>query len=73
MTQLHKLSELSKQLSVSRSTLERDIERGNLLALKVGGGVRVPSDEVERYISTLIDAKTAKEEAKYAKEKARAV
>ena len=53
MTQLVKIAELSKQLNVSRSTLEREIDRGNLQALKIGSSVRITSDEVERYIASL--------------------
>ena len=57
MTQLVKIAELSKQLNVSRSTLEREIDRGNLNALKVGASIRSSSEEVERYISSLPLAK----------------
>ena len=57
MTQLVKIAELSKQLNVSRSTLERERDRGNLNALKVGASIRISSEEVERYISSLPLAK----------------
>ena len=57
MTQLVKIAELSNQLNVSRSTLEREIDRGNLNALKVGASIRISSEEVERYISSLPLAK----------------
>jgi len=57
MTQLVKIAELSKQLNVSRSTIEREIIAGNLNALKVGAGIRISSDEVERYIASLPLAK----------------
>ena len=53
MTQLVKINELSKQLSVSPSSIRREIEIGNLNALKIGSSVRITSDEVERYIASL--------------------
>ena len=53
MTQLVKINELSKQLSVSHSSIRREIEKGNLNALKIGSSVRITSDEVERYIASL--------------------
>jgi len=53
MTQLVKIAELSKQLSVSPSSIRREIDRGNLQALKIGSSVRITSDEVERYIASL--------------------
>jgi excisionase family DNA binding protein len=53
MTQLVKIAELSKQLSVSPSSIRREIDRGNLQAIKIGSSVRITSDEVERYIASL--------------------
>jgi len=53
MTQLVKINELSKQLSVSPSSIRREIEKGNLQVLKIGSSVRITSDEVERYIASL--------------------
>ena len=53
MTQLVKIAELSKQLSVSPSSIRREIDRGNLQALKIGSSVRITSDEVESYIASL--------------------
>ena len=53
MTHLVKIAELSKQLSVSPSSIRREIDRGNLQALKIGSSVRITSDEVERYIASL--------------------
>ena len=53
MTQLVKIAELSKQLSVSPSSIRREIDRGNLQALKIGSSVRITSDEVDRYIASL--------------------
>ena len=53
MTQLVKIAELSKQLSVSPSSIRREMDKGNLQALKIGSSVRITSDEVERYIASL--------------------
>jgi excisionase family DNA binding protein len=53
MAELVKVSELSKQLKVSPSSIRREIEKGNLQALKIGSSVRITSDEVERYIASL--------------------
>lgn len=53
MTELVKVSELSKQLKISPSHIRREIEKGNLQALNVGASVRITSEEVERYIAQL--------------------
>ncbi len=53
MTQLVKIAELSKQLNISASSIRREIDKGNLQALKIGSSVRITSDEVERYIASL--------------------
>jgi len=53
MTQLVKITELSKQLNISASSIRREIDKGNLQALKIGSSVRITLDEVERYIASL--------------------
>lgn len=46
----HPIAEVADRLSVATITVRREIERGNLYAVKVGRLLRVSDDELSRYI-----------------------
>lgn len=51
--QLHRITEVGARLSMSRSSIYREIEAGHLQAVQIGRSLRVTSDELFRYISSL--------------------
>lgn len=53
MTQLLKINDVSDQLKMSKSSIRREIDRGNLSAIKIGKSVRISSAELDRYLSSL--------------------
>lgn len=53
MTQLLKINDVSDQLKMSKSSIRREIDRGNLQAIKIGKSVRISSEELDRYLSSL--------------------
>jgi excisionase family DNA binding protein len=53
MAQLLKINDVSDQLKMSKSSIRREIDRGNLQALKIGKSVRISSEELNRYLSSL--------------------
>ena len=53
MTQLLKINDLEDQLNMSKSSIRREIKRGNLQAIKLGKSVRISSEELDRYLSSL--------------------
>ena len=53
MTQLLKINDVSDQLKMSKSSIRREIDRGNLHAVKIGKSVRISSEELDRYLSSL--------------------
>ena len=53
MVQLLKINEVSGQLNMSKSSICREIDRGNLQAVKIGKSVRISSEELDRYLSSL--------------------
>ncbi len=50
---LLKVSQVGTLLGMSRSTIYREIENGNLRAFKIGKSVRISSEEVSRYVENL--------------------
>ena len=38
---------------MSKSSIRREIDRGNLQAVKIGKSVRISSEELDRYLSSL--------------------
>lgn len=50
---LLKVSEVGARLGMSRSTIYREIQNGNLRAFKIGKSVRISAEEVTRYIENL--------------------
>ena len=53
MAQLLKINDVSDQLKMSKSSIRREIDRGNLQAIKIGKSVRISSEELNRYLSSL--------------------
>ncbi len=53
MAQLLKINDVSDQLNMSKSSIRREIDRGNLQAVKIGKSVRISSEELKRYLSSL--------------------
>ena len=53
MAQLLKINDVSDQLKMSKSSIRREIDRGNLSAVKIGKSVRISSEELDRYLSSL--------------------
>jgi excisionase family DNA binding protein len=53
MTQLLKINDLEDQLNMSKSSIRREIKRGNLQAIRIGKSVRISSEELDRYLSSL--------------------
>ena len=53
MAQLLKINDVSDQLKMSKSSIRREIYRGNLQAVKIGKSVRISSEELNRYLSSL--------------------
>lgn len=51
--QLHRITEVGARLSMSRSSIYREIEAGHLQAVQIGRSLRVTSDELARYVSAL--------------------
>jgi len=48
--QFYTLSECSQRLGLSVRHLQREIDRGNLVAYKFGRAVRVSTDDVNAYV-----------------------
>ena len=51
--QLHRITEVSARLALSRSSIYREIESGNIRAVRIGKSLRISSDELTRYIAKL--------------------
>jgi excisionase family DNA binding protein len=53
MAQLLKINDVSDQLKMSKSSIRREIDRGNLHAIKIGKSVRISSQELDRYLAEI--------------------
>lgn len=51
--QLFRIIEVGSRLALSRSSVYREIEAGNLHALRIGKSLRISSEELNRYITVL--------------------
>lgn len=51
--QLFRIIEVGSRLALSRSSVYREIEAGNLHALRIGKSLRISSKELDRYIAVL--------------------
>ena len=52
-TQLFRILEVASRLALSRSSVYREIEAGNLKVVRIGKALRVTSDELDRYLNQL--------------------
>ena len=50
---LYRIPEVVTQLALSRSMIYREIDAGNLHAVRIGAALRVTSDELNRYVASL--------------------
>ena len=50
---LYRIPEVATRLALSRSSVYREIEAGNLNIVRIGGSLRVTSDELSRFVSSL--------------------
>lgn len=53
LTQLYRVTEVCARLAMSRSSIYREIEAGNLLAVKRGKSLRISAEEITRYVEAL--------------------
>jgi excisionase family DNA binding protein len=51
--QLFRITEIGTRLALSRSSIYREIEAGNLHAIRIGKSLRVSGEEITRYIDAL--------------------
>jgi excisionase family DNA binding protein len=52
-SQLFRVTEISARLALSRSSVYREIEAGNLNAVRIGKSLRISGEELDRYITKL--------------------
>ena len=52
-SQLFRITEIGARLALSRSSIYREIELGNLHAVRIGKSLRITSEEISRYIAAL--------------------
>jgi excisionase family DNA binding protein len=50
---LLRIGEVCSMLGMSKSTIYREIQSGNLRALKIGKSIRVSQEEVNRYVESI--------------------
>jgi len=50
---LLRIGEVCSMLGMSKSTVYREIQSGNLGALKIGKSIRVSQEEVNRYVESI--------------------
>jgi len=53
MPQLLRVTEVCARLAMSRSVIYREIEAGNLIAIRRGSSLRISSQELNRYVENL--------------------
>jgi len=53
MPQLLRVTEVCARLAMSRSVIYREIEAGNLIAIRRGSSLRISSQELSRYVENL--------------------
>lgn len=59
LPELLKLPEVAKRLRVSKRTLEREIERGRLAAVKIGRSVRIAPAALAAYFALITTGQPA--------------
>ncbi len=60
LPQLLRVTDVCARLAMSRSVIYREIEAGNLLAIRRGSSVRISSQELSRYVESLQEATASK-------------
>ena len=58
MQQLLTISDVADRLRLSSSSVRRLVNAGLLRTVKIGGAVRVSTDELERFVGDLIPVET---------------
>ena len=53
MSILVSISDVEQQLNISRATVNRLLDRGELRRIHIGRAVRIPSEDVEAFIQRL--------------------
>ena len=48
---LYSIKQVSKKLNVSTSTVRRQIKEGLLKSVKIGNSIRIPEEEVDKYLN----------------------
>jgi len=56
--QLYRVIEVCARLAMSRSSIYREIEAGNLKAIKRGKSLRISAEEIARYVESLPSSNT---------------
>jgi excisionase family DNA binding protein len=51
--QLYKISEVTEMLSLSRSSIYREIQEGKLNVVRIGKAIRFLDTEITRYVNSL--------------------
>jgi len=60
LPQLFRVNEVCARLAMSRSVIYREIEAGNLMAVRRGASLRISSQELSRYVEALEKVSAAK-------------
>jgi excisionase family DNA binding protein len=50
---LYPIPEAASLVAISRATFYKEIARGAIRTVRIGGAVRVPADELRRYVESL--------------------
>lgn len=53
MSILVSISDVEQQLNISRATVNRLLDRGELRRIHIGRAVRIPSEDVEAFVQRL--------------------
>jgi len=60
LPQLLRVTDVCARLAMSRSVIYREIEAGNLIAIRRGSSLRISSQELSRYVESLQEVKASK-------------
>jgi excisionase family DNA binding protein len=50
---LYPIPEAAELVAISRATFYKEIARGAIKTVRIGGAVRIPADELRRYVASL--------------------
>lgn len=51
---LYNIPDAAERLSISRAMLYKEINRGSIKVVRIGGAVRISADELRRYAAGLV-------------------